>query len=212
MSTPSQAPVPAPELTFGGYAGQAGQLRGVGFWPRVLARIIDLVPHYIATLIAGFGFGIMVAIAALLAHTSPDAALAKIRGETVLPALAGIVGATVFEIVCEAGHGSTLGKLLLGMTVVQEDGSFCRWGSALKRSIAYYLDALFFGLIGYMEMKGSPAEQRHGDNWAKTIVCKRSDLRPEQVRSGARFVTMLMLGMAADAAAFLIALTLIVVM
>jgi uncharacterized RDD family membrane protein YckC len=214
MASPEQAPSPPPlpSLTFGGYAGQPGQLEGVGFWPRVLARVVDLVAHYFVMLFAGFGFGIMVGIAAVLTHTSTDAALAKFQGERFLPFLAGLVGATAYEIVCEAGHGSTLGKLVLGMTVVQEDGSFCRLGSAVKRSLAYYLDSLFFGLVGYFEMKGSPSEQRHGDKWAKTVVCKRSKLRPDQLRSGGRFAAMLLLGMAADAAAFLVSLTLVLVM
>jgi uncharacterized RDD family membrane protein YckC len=214
MSTPSSAPSPPepPSLTFGGYVGQPGQLEGVGFWPRALARLIDLAAHYLAITVAGIGFGIMIAIAAILTHSSTEAALAKLQGERFLPFLAGLVGATVFEIVCEAGHGSTLGKLILGMTVVQEDRSFCRLSSAVKRSLAYYLDSLFFGLIGYLEMKGNVSEQRHGDKWAKTVVCKRSNLQPEQLRSGSRFAAVLFLAMAADGAAFLGALTLTLLM
>ncbi len=211
-SSPAPSPLPSVELTFGGYAGQPRQLEGVGFWPRVLARLIDLVPHYLSTLIAGFSFGVMIGIASLLTHTSSAGAVEKLQHERFLPFLAALVGAMAFEMVCEAGHGSTPGKLLLGMTVVQEDGTFCRFIAALKRSIAYYLDALFFGAVGYMAMKSSPTEQRHGDKWAKTIVCKRSQLRPDQLRSGGRFAFMLVLAMALDAAVTMGTLTLILLM
>lgn len=207
MSTSS--PTPLPSLSFGGYAGQPGQLEGVGFWPRAGARVLDLIVHYCTILAAGVGFGIMVAVAAMLTHSSTQQALAKLRGEKFLPMLAALVGATVYEIVLEAGHGSTLGKLVLGMTVVQEDGGFCRLSSAIKRSVAYYLDAIAFGIVGYLEMKRSPSEQRHGDKWANTVVCKRSSLRPDQIRSGGRFAVVLLLAVVADAVAMLAALTII---
>ena len=210
---PSLTPPLGPSLTFGGYAGEPGELQGVGFWPRVGARVIDWIVHTIAIYAAGLFLGAVIAIAAMLVHGINNAnpavqeALAKIQGATFLPMLAGLVGATLYEIVLEAGHGSTLGKLALGMTVVQEDGGLCRFRSAVVRSLAYYIDGLFFGLIGYMEMKGSVKEQRHGDNWAHTVVCKRSDLKPEQLRSGGRFAVFFLLALVLDAAAFLTAMT-----
>lgn len=215
MSTPSPAPSASslPELTFGGYAGRPGQLEGVGFWPRAAARIIDFVVHFITTYSAGFFFGIIIGIAAVLTHGAQDAgiyvqeAVGKLQSSKVLPFLAGLVGATVYEIVCEAGHGSTLGKMLLGMSVVQEDGGFCGIKAATVRSLGYYVDALFFGVVGYYAMQGSISQQRHGDRWAKTVVCKRSALKPEQARSGGRFAAMFVLAIIADGAAFLMALT-----
>ncbi len=206
MSTPSPASLPA--LTFGGYAPEPGRIEGVSFWPRVIARLIDLAAHYCATMVAGFSFGIIIASAALLTHASIQPALAKVQSEKVLPFIAALLGATVYEIVCEAGHGSTLGKLMLGMTVVQEDGRFCSRRSAIIRSFSYYIDSLVFGLVGYLEMKKTASEQRHGDGWAKTVVCKRSKLRPDQLRSGGRFAGILALALMADAATFMTALTL----
>ena len=215
MSSPDPAPppLPLPELSFGGYAGRPGQLEGVGFWPRAGARALDLLVHFIATYSAGFAFGIFIGIAAVLAHGTENAApyvqaaVGKLQGATLLPFMAGLVGATVYEIVCEAGHGSTLGKMLLGMTVVREDGGFCGLKAATVRSLGYYVDALFFGVVGYYAMQGNMSQQRHGDRWAKTVVCKRSSLRPDQVRSGVRFAAMFALAMIADGAAFLMALT-----
>lgn len=46
------------------YAGQPGSPLGVGFWPRVAARIIDLIVHYVIAIGSGIFFGVLVAIAA----------------------------------------------------------------------------------------------------------------------------------------------------
>jgi hypothetical protein len=59
MSTPS--PVPLPLLSFAGYTGAPGGLEGVPFWPRVGARLIDLVVHYVIAVASGVIFGTLLA-------------------------------------------------------------------------------------------------------------------------------------------------------
>ncbi len=209
MSTPLGLSEPTSTLeppSFGGYAGGPGGLIGVSFWPRVGARLIDFVVHYIVAICAAFLFGIVLAVAAAAAQVPVQPLLAKLRvGPTSI--LFGLLGAMVYEVVCEAGHGSTLGKLALGMVVLQEDGTPCRFKPALIRSAAYFIDALFFGIVGYFCMQKSPQEQRHGDEWAHTVVCKRAATPPDQLRSGQRFAAVFLLAMAADAACQLTALT-----
>lgn len=217
MSAPEPG-LAGPSLTFGGYAAQPGDLEGVGFWPRAAARAIDYVLHYITSYLTGGLFGAFVAIAATFAYGSENAnaavmhAVARMQGSPFLLMFASLVGSVVYETVCEAAHGSTLGKLALGMTVVQEDGSFCRWRSALVRSLGYFVDSLVFGLVGYLEMNKSPKEQRHGDNWAHTIVCKRSGLKPEQLRSTPRFIGVVVIALLLNGAALMSTLTLIVML
>jgi hypothetical protein len=46
--------------------------------------------------------------------------------------------------------------------------------AALIRDLAYHIDALFFGLIGYTSMQAGPLNQRYGDVWGKTVVVKTS--------------------------------------
>jgi hypothetical protein len=57
MSAPApefpEAAANIPAFSFGGYAGEAAGLAGVTFWPRVGARLIDLVVHYCVSLLAG---------------------------------------------------------------------------------------------------------------------------------------------------------------
>ena len=104
------------------------------------------------------------------------------------------------ETLCEGLHGSTVGKILLSMVVVQEDGSPCRLKSALVRSLAYLVDSLFFGVVGYFAMQRTIRNQRYGDSWAETVVCKRSTLPAGTLRGAGRFTRGLLLGAMADAA------------
>jgi len=203
MSTPIPAPLPTtrePQFSFGGYTGQPGALTGVTFGPRFLARIIDFAIHFVIALISGVVLGIMVAIAVSAAGGNVSQVSHRMFGGEVgfVAQLFAVVGAAVFSLVCEAVHGSTPGKLLLGMVVLQEDGTPCGWKGATIRELGYFVDALFFGIVGYYAMKGSPLHQRNGDKWADTIVVKRADAPSGSLRSGGRFVGALLLAAMAD--------------
>ena len=67
MSTPvpefPDVAVSSPTFTFGGYATEPGGLAGVSFWPRLAARVIDLVVHYCVSFAAGIFFTILLAAA-----------------------------------------------------------------------------------------------------------------------------------------------------
>lgn len=186
------------------YAGQPGSPLGVGFWPRVAARIIDLIVHYVIAIGSGIFFGVLVAIAAGLQNRSAPLAHRQPNGIALF--VLALLGSIVLEAICEGFHGSTPGKFLLGMTVVQEDGSPCRPGSAFIRSFAYLIDGLFFGLIGYFNMQKTPQQQRHGDEWAHTIVCRRSTVSPQNLRGGGRFVLAFFFAGMADAVLVIVGL------
>jgi len=202
MSSPSAAPVPPPlpTLSFGGYAVQPGVLEGVPFWPRVGARLIDLIVHYVANFGAQFTFGVILGIVAAISHVPVQPLLVKLQGMLALRFAAALLGQVAYHTVCEGLHGSTMGKLALGMVVAQEDGSPCRVGPAFIRSLAYQVDAIAFGIVAYLAMQRSPQHQRYGDQWAHTVVVRRAQIPPERLRSGGRFVAALLLAMMADAA------------
>jgi uncharacterized RDD family membrane protein YckC len=181
------------------YLGQAGALPGVSFWPRAGARVIDVIIHNVIALCSGFLVGILLAIVAALRHI-PLAMLIGPNETGIAVIVFGLLGTIVFEAICEGFHGSTPGKLMLSMVVIQEDGSPCRPGSAWIRSFSYLIDALFFGLIGYLNMQKSPQQQRHGDDWAHTIVCKRSFVAPQNLRGMGQFAVVFFLAGLADSA------------
>jgi uncharacterized RDD family membrane protein YckC len=184
--------------SFGGYAAALSGFHGVTFWPRVLARIIDFLVLYFAAMLAGFLFGLILAIAA---GGRPPAWL---LGRVFQSHLAGFVAATLgmlaYHVICTSVHGSTLGKFLLSMQVIQEDGSPCRPKSAIIRELGYFVDGIFFGLVGYFAMREDPEHQRLGDEWADTIVCKQVQVPPAGQRSGMQFALGFLLAVAADIA------------
>jgi uncharacterized RDD family membrane protein YckC len=188
MSAPETPPPPAslPSLSFAGYAGAPGGLEGVPFWPRVGARLIDLVAHYIIALAAGLIFGILLGLVVAMKHLPAQALIEKATGFTVAGFLLALLGSFAYEAFSEGMGGTTLGKKALGMTVIREDSGTCDLKAASIRSLAYFLDSLFFGLVGYLEMNKTPQQQRHGDRWARTVVVRNASLpagAPAAVRS-----------------------------
>lgn len=203
VSQPEPAPQPPPVFHFSAldsYAGQPGALPGVPFWPRAAARVIDFIVHYLIVTCSGFFTGILIAIAAAIQHN--PAALRGLRGSSnsISLFMAALLGSIFLEAVCEGFHGSTPGKLISGLVVVQEDGSPCRPGAAFIRSFAYLIDGLFFGLIGYFNMQKNPQFQRYGDEWAETIVCRRSAVQPQNLRGAGIFTMVFLLAAMVDAA------------
>jgi uncharacterized RDD family membrane protein YckC len=184
--------------SFAGYAEPTLGLQGATFWPRAFARLIDSVVHYLVGFIAGRLFFFLLTVAA--GGRPPLWVLLRLSRIHFPTLVAGLLGSLAYQVICASVHGSTLGKLLLSLQVVQDDGAPCRPRSAVIRELAYFVDALFFGIIAYTSMQGDPQQKRHGDDWAHTVVGKRSDV-PEESRQGPmRFVLGFMLGTFADIA------------
>jgi hypothetical protein len=70
-----------------------------------------------------------------------------------------------------------LGKLICGLVVVKENGQSCGLLAAFGRSLAFFVDSLFWGIPALISMSDSAKQQRLGDRWAKTMVVKRRDLK-----------------------------------
>lgn len=199
MSLPDQPTLFATAVpSFGGYAPEPTQLQGMTFWPRVGARVIDLIVHYIVTFFSGILFVILLMIASG-GHASP-VVLAKLQHTGILGFVFALLGSFAYQVVFTTLHGSTVGKIALSMVVVQEDGSPCGFKSGLIRELGYFVDAMFFGIIGYTAMKDDPKQQRHGDEWAHTIVSKRQLIPPDKLRGVDRFLMALIFALMADAA------------
>jgi uncharacterized RDD family membrane protein YckC len=205
MSTPDQRTLFGSSLpSFGGYASEQTQLQGVTFWPRVGARLIDMAIHYIVSFLSGILFVIMLVVASG-GHASP-VMLAKLQHTGVIGFFFALLGSFAYQVVFTSLHGSTVGKIALSMVVVQEDGSPCRLKGALVRELGYFVDALFFGIIGYMAMQDSLQEQRHGDRWGHTVVCKRALIGRDKLRGADRFAMALVFALIADSVLLMLGL------
>jgi uncharacterized RDD family membrane protein YckC len=190
--------------SFGGYAATSTALPGVSFWPRALARLIDVVVHRVAGFAAGLTFAFMLTFAS--AGQPPVWAIRRVTQIHFPVFCAGILGLLFYHVLCVRFHGATLGKLLLSMRVVQDDGSPCSSKSAVIRELALFVDSLFFGIVGYVTMHGDPQQKRNGDEWAHTIVCQADRIQPASRQGAMRFLLGLTLGMGADMALLLLGL------
>jgi uncharacterized RDD family membrane protein YckC len=77
-----------------------------------------------------------------------------------------------YYTVCEAATGATLGKRMVGIRVVDEDGDRVTLGAAVIRNLLRLVDALFFYLVGFLFAITSGRGQRLGDRAAHTIVVR----------------------------------------
>jgi uncharacterized RDD family membrane protein YckC len=94
-----------------------------------------------------------------------------VLSEDALVAL--IVLAVAYYIMCEAITGATLGKHMVGIRVVDENGEHVSLGAAVVRNVLRVIDALFFYLVGALFALSSPLGQRLGDRAAHTVVVRR---------------------------------------
>ncbi|MEX2535206.1 MAG: RDD family protein [Trueperaceae bacterium] len=128
---------------------------GVGW--RAVAAIIDaLVLFAVAYVVAAFTGGL-----------TPDGF--EVRGG---PAFLSFLLWFVYYTGMEATTGASIGKLLLGLRVVQEDGNPIGWPAAIVRNVLRFVDGLFFYLVGALLAWGSPKRQRLGDRIAGTVVIR----------------------------------------
>jgi uncharacterized RDD family membrane protein YckC len=77
-----------------------------------------------------------------------------------------------YHVVCEGVTGQTLGKRVVGIRVVDEEGARIGWGASFVRNILRLVDGLFFYLIGAFFASSSPKGQRIGDRAAHTLVVR----------------------------------------
>lgn len=168
-------------------------LVGAGFGRRAVARLLDV-------LFTGFLGG---ALAALIL-------LALGGDETVLDRGVPVVGfemwlartlmMVTYHGVAESLGGATLGKLLLGLTVVGEDGTPISLGRGLLRNLWVLVDSLGFGLVAYLVMRRSAWHQRLGDRHARTLVVHHRDLPETSRRRPAAVAHGILVGLAFAAA------------
>ncbi|MFL6037931.1 MAG: RDD family protein [Gaiellaceae bacterium] len=81
--------------------------------------------------------------------------------------------AVAYYVICEAMSGATLGKRMVGIRVVGEDGEHVTFAAAVVRNLLRLVDALFFYLVGFVFALLSTRGQRLGDRAAHTLVVRR---------------------------------------
>lgn len=172
----------------------------VGFRRRAAARLIDLVAHYVISLVAGVVIAILAYVLQGATGRSAQPVLDRLQHGGPPAFLLALVGAFLFHAVMEGFHGSSLGKRMVGITVLDETARPCSFKAAVVRSLAFYFDGLFFGLVAEASMRERPTLQRYGDRWAQTVVVHRRSAPPSSLRSGLRFAVVFLAACVADGA------------
>lgn len=144
-----------------------------GFAPRAIARLIDIAAAQMAgpvvggILLAALGFDRWARLDEFDIDYFP------------LNWLLGICIVLTYHVVAETFGGTTCGKLLLDLRVVQQDRTPIALWQGVLRNLWFYVDGLLFGLPAYDSMRRSPLRQRIGDKRARTLVLRRRDVPPE---------------------------------
>lgn len=142
---------------------------GVG--SRVVGAIIDII--ILAVIIA-----IIAVPLGLLAYTNIQAfsdpmAIAGMAGSMAIYYVLSLLIMLGYFTYFEGTSGQTLGKKLIGIKVVKEDGKAANMTDAFLRTLLRLIDALpFLYLIGFILILATEKKQRIGDMVAKTIVVK----------------------------------------
>ena len=164
-----------------------------GYWIRVLARLIDMVFAVFIGFSAGM-LAVFIIMALAAAGVISPGWQERIREFSLAPWGFGILGNIAYHFFCEGLHGATLGKLCCGIRVIKEDGSPSNPQGALIRSLAYYLDSFFLGLVALISMDKSPLNQRYGDVWGRTAVVHIRQMTSEPPQPRAPFIPALLAG------------------
>lgn len=176
-------------------------LAGAGFWIRALARIIDLVIHNVIYLVAAIVVMIVAGIIVAIAGGNFEAVVDRVSDAGLPGILGAMLGYVAYSTLQEGIHGSTLGKLICGLTVIKQNETYCSVGAGFKRSLAFYVDSLFFGIPAAASMSDDRQKRRIGDRWAKTMVVRRRIIEGVlPPRSWTRFILALFLGVILDGA------------
>jgi uncharacterized RDD family membrane protein YckC len=165
----------------------------VGFSRRALARVLDMLAKQLSGLLGGVLAGIVLGVLQVMGSVAPGWAQRLNPGmlaNFAFGLLAALASDGLSVVVC----GATPGKALLGLRVVEDHGGRVGPISAVVRELAFYVDGLFFGAVGYAAMNGSRLQQRYGDQWAHTIVVQAGSLNPPVKASAGRLALGLGLG------------------
>ena len=181
---------------------------GAGFGLRAVAQVIDLIVHNVTAYIGGIFGGVIIVIYALATGQSPTFLTSKLQTTSLVWYVFPLAGYIIYHAICESIHGATLGKLIMKIQVVDENGSRCSIGGAFIRSLAFSVDSLFFGIVAVLSMNSSELKQRYGDKWAHTVVVEKSQLSELQKQSGWRFFVAFLIAITVDGGIIMLSLVL----
>ena len=150
--------------------------------PRLRHQSVGI--RFAATLIDGLVLGVVIWILTLFVIGGTAAISMNSSQETITAAVWAAVATVIvlaillwflYYTLLEGMWGQTLGKYLVKIKVVKEDGAPIGYGDAAVRTILRIIDGLFSYLVGALLIWSSDNKQRLGDRLAHTVVIQLCD-------------------------------------
>jgi uncharacterized RDD family membrane protein YckC len=146
----------------------APDLPHAGFWPRLVAYIIDSIAIGMAIFIVAMPVIFLAWLSELLDNATIMNALVILMALTMAIVIIGII--LCYYIVLEGRFGKTIGKFIMGLTVLKTNGSRIGYREALLRNIPKYVRNFLIIDTLIMLIFFNKEKQRGFDKIADTIV------------------------------------------
>lgn len=130
-----------------------------GFWLRFWATILDSL--------------VLLTISYLLFDPLRKILGVEQRTYSVVDLLDTIVG-FIYYIVLTVKYGQTLGKMAVGIQVIDQEGEELTWGKVMYREIVGKIVSCLVLFIGYLAVAFDSKKRALHDRMAKTYVVKRN--------------------------------------
>ncbi|NWG28035.1 MAG: RDD family protein [Ignavibacteriaceae bacterium] len=130
---------------------------------RLLALILDGIVVIAAFILSGM-------IIALQSGSLTDTGFSLEGTPAILTFTFTTLFALVYFWILEGLFGATLGKMMIGIKVVEKNGAKCNLKSSLIRNLLRIVDGIAFYLVGFFIAIFSKLRQRLGDYLANTVV------------------------------------------
>jgi uncharacterized RDD family membrane protein YckC len=148
-----------------------------GFWMRFLSYILDSM----ILAVPGFILGMLVGVTSMAASQSGSApAQGANLGAQMAVNVASLAMGWLYFALMEVKFGGTLGKLALGLRVVDEHGMYLSFGRASGRYFAKILSSCTL-LIGFIIAGFDPQKRALHDRIATTFVLRKEYVHPGQL-------------------------------
>jgi uncharacterized RDD family membrane protein YckC len=137
---------------------------------RIVAVIIDTIIVGVVAFILALPFGVL-AMLNPMAYANPMLAAQVAAASLAVSGLSLLIFVGYYTYF-EGTTGQTIGKKIVNIKVVKENGKPMTYMDSLVRTILRVVDGIGFYLIGFIVILASEKKQRIGDMAARTLVVK----------------------------------------
>lgn len=142
---------------------------------RIIGAIIDYVVLMLVAIIIALIFGTDWRYATFLAFITPNSSTSLITHIQAMPTIIFSIIYLGYFITFESVARTSVGKTLMSLTIVKEDGNPIAIREAIIRTILRGTDGSpFWYIFGLIAILLSPTRQRIGDHLAQAVVVERA--------------------------------------